>query len=200
MRRAIGRACDYRVELLAGYRYQQLTDGLDIDASTTTTDNAESISTHDEFHTRNEFNGAVLGVAGEMKRCRWSLESTLKLALGDTHSQVDISGSSTSPAGTFNEGFLALPSNIGSYSHDSFCTVPELGLTVAYDLTCHLRATIGYSLIYWSVVARPGDQIDLNISPSQFAPPTTNNGKPGFALQATDYGAQGMNIGLDYRF
>ena len=129
MRRAIGRACDYRVELLAGYRYQQLTDGLDINASTTTPDNGQSISTYDEFHTRNEFNGAVLGVAGEVKRCRWTVESTLKLAAGDTHSQVDISGSTTSPAGTFNEGFLALPSNIGSYSHDSFCTVPELGLT-----------------------------------------------------------------------
>jgi hypothetical protein len=198
MRKAIGRACDYRVEFLAGYRYQQLTDGLDITSSTTAAD--QTISTFDEFHTRNYFNGAVIGVAGEVRRCRWTLESSLKLGVGDTHSEIDITGNTTTPAGTFPGGFLALASNSNSYSHDQFSTVPELGLTLAYDLTPHLRATVGYSLIYWSVVARPGDQIDLNISPSQFVPPTGNNGKPEFALQTSDFWAQGINVGLDYRF
>jgi hypothetical protein len=199
MRRGIARACDYRVELLAGYRFQQLTDGLDI-ASTTTTATDPTVSTFDEFHTRNDFNGAVIGVAGELRRCRWSLETTLKLALGDTHSQIDINGSSTLPSGTYNAGMLALASNIGEYKLDQFTAVPELGLTLAYDLSCHLRATFGYSLIYWSDVARPGDQIDLNISPRQFPPPTGTSEKPAFVLRTTDYWAQGLNLGLDYRF
>ena len=44
-------------------------------------------------------------------------------ALGDRHT-----GNTTTPAGTFPGGFLALASNSNSYSHDQFSTVPELGL------------------------------------------------------------------------
>ena len=204
MRKAIGRACDYRAEFLAGYRFQRLTDGLDINASTSTsaTTNAtdQTIGTFDEFHTVNDFNGAVLGVAAEVRRCRWTMEGTLKLAVGDTHSNVDISGSTTTSAGTFNGGFLALPSNIGNHGIDEFSMVPELGMTLAYDITPHLRATCGYTLIYWSSVVRPGEQIDLNIAPAQFPPNGTASEKPAFVMRTTDFWAQGINLGLDYRF
>ena len=71
---------------------------------------------------------------------------------------------------------------------------------MAYDLNCHLRATVGYSLIYWSVVARPGDQIDLNVSKSQLARPQQAGSMPEFILRTTDFWAQGVNLGLDYRF
>ena len=56
-------------------------------------------------------------------------------------------------------------------------------------------------MLYWTSVARPGDQIDLNIDPRQFPPPiTTDATRPAFVLHTTDYWAQGVNLGLDLRF
>jgi len=80
-------------------------------------------------------------------------------------------------------------------------------LTLGYDLTPRLKATVGYTLLYWTNVARPGDQIDLNVDPRQFPPvnplqppPPTATAQPAFALHTSDFWAQGLNVGLDYRF
>ena len=67
------------------------------------------------------------------------------------------------------------------YDSNQFSVVPELGLTLGYDFSPQLRATIGYDLVYWNTVARPGDQIDLNIDPRQFPPPAiTGATRPEF--------------------
>ena len=125
----------------------------------------------------------------------------MKLALGNTHSLIDIEGQTTtiSPEGRTVTlgGMLAQPTNIGIHQTNQLSMIPELDATLAYDLTCRLRLTLGYSLIYWSDVARPGDQIDLNLTP-----PTATIAavKPQFQLKTTDYWAQGLNFGLDFRF
>jgi hypothetical protein len=200
VRRAIARTCGLRVEMLAGYRFQRLAEGLDIIDTATLVSSQQGIQVFDEFHARNDFNAGEVGIAVLRHACRWSLESSLKLALGNTHSRIDITGSTTTPAGTFPGGLLALPSNMGTYNADRFSAVPELGFTLAYDLTCRLRATVGYTLIYWSNVSRPGDQIDLDVSPSQFPPSTQTSTRPEFVQRTSDFWAQGINVGLDYRF
>ena len=75
----------------------------------------------------------------------------LKIGIGQTHSHVDIEGatSETLPEqGTtfLPGGLLALPSNIGVHDSNQFSVVPELGLTLGYDLAPQLRATIGYDV------------------------------------------------------
>ncbi len=125
----------------------------------------------------------------------------MKLALGNNRSVIAINGqtTTTSPEGQAVTlgGFLAEPTNIGVRVTNQISMIPELDATLAYDLTCRLRLTMGYSLIYWSDVARPGDQIDLDLTPptATIAPV-----KPQFHLQTTDYWAQGLNFGLDFRF
>ena len=99
------------------------------------------------------------------------------MAVGETTSHVWIDGSTTiqeptQAAATSPGGFLALPSNIGHYAHNDLAVVPEVGLTLGYDITCRLKFTMGYSFLYWSKVARPGDQINTNINSTQFAPGT----------------------------
>jgi hypothetical protein len=47
-------------------------------------------------------------------------------------------------------------------------------------------------------VARPGDQIDLDVDPVQFPPPTGTGARPQFLLRTSDYWAQGINLGLTY--
>jgi hypothetical protein len=202
MRRAISRGPSSRIELLAGYRYQRLTDGLDINDTFSGT--GSTFNLFDGFHTQNDFNGGEVGFATKSHWYRLSLETKVKVGLGNTHSRVAIDGSTTVTTGnqsnTFAGGMLALPSNMGNHESDQFSMVPELGATLGYDLTRHIRATVGYTFLYWSNVARPGDQIDLNINPAQFPPGTAGATKPAFALHTSDFWAQGINLGLDCRF
>lgn len=197
----IARAPGYRIELLAGYRYQRLLDNLSISDTAATASPGSTIQILDQFQTQNDFNGGEVGIATEWHQCRWSFETNLKLAVGNNRSRTAINGSTTTGARTLTGGLLALPSNIGVYDADQLSVIPELGVTCGYDLTCHLRATVGYSFIYWSNVARPGDQIDLNVDPSQFPGQGQTTGyRPTFVQHNTDFWAQGINVGLDYRF
>ncbi len=200
VRRALVQTCGGRIDLLGGYRFQRLAEGLDITDTATMISSNESIQIFDEFHTRNDFNGGELGIAIERHNCRWSLETVAKLALGNSHSRIDITGSTTTPTSVFSGGLLALSSNMGPHEANQFSVIPELGFTLGYDLTCDLRATVGYTFMYWSDVPRPGDQIDLDVSPSLFPPPTGNVDRPEFVQHNSNFWAQGINLGLDYRF
>jgi hypothetical protein len=197
----IVRSCDSRIELLGGYRYQRLSDGLEITDTANYLSPSARIQVFDQFRTQNDFNGGEVGVALHRQSCRWSLDTNLKLALGSTRSRVAINGSTTTAAGTLPGGLLALPSNSDVYYADQFSVVPELGVTLGYQLTCHLRATLGYTFLYWSNVARPGDQIDLNVSPSQFPGPEQQTAdRPAFVQHNSDFWAQGITVGFDYQF
>jgi len=206
-RRAIVNGCDGRIDFLVGYRFLRLSEGLEIaDVQVRTDFPSPTIGISDTFHTRNDFNGADVGFSTQWHRNRWSLDTLLKLGIGQTHTQVLINGSTTIGNGTpLNGGLLALPSNMVPQPHESrqFSMIPEIGLTLGYDLTSRLKASVGYTLMYWSNVARPGDQIDLNVDPNQFpseAQPVGTGSKPAFVLHTSDFWAQGLNLGLDYRF
>ncbi len=209
-RRALVHGCDGRIDLLLGYRFDNLTDGMQIADAATSSGNGgiapagTTINTLDIFHTRNNFNGGDLGFSTEWRRGRWTMETLLKMGIGDTQSQVQINGTTSVTANgsttTANGGLLALPSNIGTHDSNQFSVMPEIGLTLGCDVTEHLRARVGYTLLYWSNVARPGDQIDLNVDTNQFPPPVATGEKPQFVLHTSDFWAQGVNVGLDYRF
>ena len=51
-------------------------------------------------------------------------------------------------------------------------------------------------------LVRAGDQIDLDVNPDQLPEPIIGIGpaRPVFAFQQTDFWAQGLNLGLDYRW
>ena len=195
---------DGQLELLAGYRFCRLEDKLRIDESLQAA-GPTTIDLFDCFDTKNEFHGVDLGVAGRYYYDRWSLDTLIKVAIGNSQSTVFIDGateatvqgsSSTTPG-----GFLAQPTNMGTYVHNQFAMVPELGLALGYEILPNLRATLGYTLIYWSKVARPGDQIDTELNLSQLPPgPLVGPAKPQFRYATTDFWAHGMNFGLEYRY
>ena len=142
-----------------------------------------------------------------MRRCYWSLEVLANLSLGSTRSHMTIDGETVvtpplGPAQVYPQGaMLALPTNMGTLEQTAFTVIPELGVNVGLDLTCRMRATFGYSLLYWSRVARPGDMIDTDVNPTQF-PTGSLEGFPAPRRRCafSDYWAQGLSIGLDYRF
>jgi len=189
----------------------RLDDGLGIREELTSTDidNLGAFLVQDTFRTRNFFHGGEIGLRFETQRGRWSLDFLPKIAFGNTHETATIFGSTrtTEADGTRPTpglgGLLALSSNIGSYTRDAFAVVPEVGVTLGCQITPRLRSTFGYTFIYWSRVARAGDQIDFKVNPTLLpngGPPEGDTSHPAFAFHETSFWAQGLNFGLDYRW
>jgi len=205
LRRSLLRRPGFRTDLLFGYRYNRLADALIINDSSTTVAGT-TVAVFDRFDTENLFHGATVGVLLEKRARGWSWELLMKLGVGNTRAEVLIDGSTTTtvpavlPVVTAG-GLLAQPPNMGTYSRNDFTMIPELGLTVGYDLAPNLRATLGYTLLYWSKVARPGDQIDFDVNDSQFSGGALVGApRPEFSWVTTDFFAQGVNVGLEYEF
>ncbi len=205
-----------RLELLAGFRWLQLDENLDFNTVSTNVppQTADIFVTGDHFGSDNDFYGGQVGLRGETTRGRVTIGATGKVALGTMHEATRIRGTLVTndfdhlgPAQTFPAGYFALPTNIGDYSRDRFAVVPELNLTVGYVVTDHIRATVGYSYLYVSDVARPGDQIDRVINPSQGpgftgAPSTTLTGaaRPTFLGRDSEFWAHGLSFGIEVRY
>ena len=98
-----------------------------------------------------------------------------------------------------------LPSNIGRYNWDVFAVVLEFPINVGYQVTKQLRVFVGYTFLYASKVLRPGDQIDRVVNTTQIPPPLAAGtligpARPAFHFKDTDFWAQGINFGLEFRF
>jgi hypothetical protein len=209
--------CDscWRLEALAGFRYLDLHEGLGIGENLQVLPGVPNIggttfTLVDQFDTVNRFYGGQIGGRVRYRSGRWDAEAYAKVALGDSEERVTINGSTTivPPGGvptTLRGGLLALSSNIGGYSHDTFAVVPEAGFTVGYWIGGSLRVFAGYTFLYWSDVARPGEQIDRVVNPQLIpvtatAGPVTGPARPAFLFKETDFWAQGISVGLEIRF
>jgi len=173
-------------------------------------DPPSSLTDFDKFRTTNDFFGAQIGARGKLRVQDWEFGATGKVALGVTYQTVNIQGATTlntpgAPSVTAPGGVLAQVTNIGSYNSTPFTVVPELELNVAYQIRPGLLIRAGYDLIYWSDVARAGNQIDRAVNPN-LVPSDQNFGTPGgparpaFNFNHTDFWAQGFTAGLEYRF
>jgi hypothetical protein len=207
--------CSGRVDLLAGFRYLELNEGLGI-AENLQVDpsvpvlGGTAFQLSDQFSTRNQFYGGQIGIRGELNSGNLFVNVLGKVALGSTEQAVDVAGSTVitrpgQPPSVSNGGLLALPTNSGHFTRDQFAVVPELGITVGYQATKHLRAFVGYSFMYWSNVARPGDQIDRTVNPTQLpmsaaAPQLSGLARPATVFADTDFWAQGIHFGLEFRY
>jgi hypothetical protein len=208
-----GPARSYRVDLIGGFRYLELSEGLGVVEDTQVLPESPvfsgaNISAFDQFDTRNQFYGAQIGVRAELRQNRLFANVTGKLALGDTHQTVNINGATTitPPGGAAivrPGGMLALPSNTGRFSRDEFSVVPEGSVNVGYQVTNNLRVSVGYTFLYWSGVVRPGDAIDLRVNstrvPTSLVPPS-GPAAPLFLFRSSDFWAQGITFGVELQF
>jgi hypothetical protein len=168
----------HKLDFVYGFRYLGLYENFDVDSSSEVTGGEAGpplgtvISVHDAFSTSNSFFGGNVGVSGEANVGRWFFTGAARLGIGGTREKVAIGGSTRvrqpgEDGVTFDGGLLAMPTNIGQYSTNSFGLIPHLELRVAYCVTRQIRWTVGYDLMYWSRVVRPGDQISLFVNPTQ---------------------------------
>lgn len=205
--------CAHRVDLLAGYRYLNLTDRLGITEDLTVLTAANpaiplgtTFQVHDQFDTENHFHGGQIGLAGERRSGRWYIGGRTLIALGNTHSEVNISGfTRATPPGAAPivnaGGLLAQPTNIGRYESDHFSVVYDSQAILGYQVTDGIRAFVSYNYLWWDNVLRAGDQIDLVVNSSQIPPGTLNGpARPVFVRRDSDFWAQGVSFGLEVRY
>jgi hypothetical protein len=203
----------YHVEALAGFRYLDLQESLNFNVVTQTPfaplgGAAVLGSLTDSFGTRNQFYGPQIGGKAGVRWGRFTADLTAKVALGVMHESVNIAGqkSLTVPAlpgtsFTVPGGIFAEPSNIGRRTQNEFAVIPEVGLQLGYNITSHLRTFVGYNFLYASNVARPGDQINRNLNLTQvLGTPPIGPAQPSPLFRHTDFWAQGITFGLEFRY
>ena len=200
----------YRLDFMLGYRFYRLGDGVNVTETLASLDPTlpGSFIVNDSFTTQNQFHGVEFGTSMQAFRGLWGFECLSRIAMGNNTEMVTINGSTatTQNGVTTNDvgGLLAQRSNIGHYRRDEFAVVPQIGLNLLYQLTPGLRATVGYTFVYWSRVARAGDQIDTDVNstllPNNPNPPAGDLRHPQFVFRDTDFWAQGISAGLEYRW
>lgn len=214
-----GGNCDFGFNLLGGFRYLQLDERLAITENSRVNSalpagnlisGGSIITINDQFDVRNSFYGGQVGAQAWWCCGRMFVNVVGKVALGATHQVVDIHGSTsiTSPAGSTVStpiGFLASGSNSGQFTRDRFAVVPEVGINVGYQITRHMRASLGYTCLYWSSVVRAGDQVDTGLSGTQIPTdsrfnPQAGPDRPTVLLNDSAFWAQGINFGVEYRY
>jgi hypothetical protein len=206
----------WRVDLLGGFRFLQLRESYTINTSSPyNPPNPTDIwNTTDAFDARNRFYGLQAGLRAAYDQGPWVGSVLGKVALGTMQQRVSINGfletndyNNYGPVQIYPGGYFALPTNIGDYSRNTFAVVPEIALNLGYRFTPQATVYVGYSFLYMSNVARPGDQMNRNINPTQTVsygndPPVTPFGPaaPTFSFDTTDFWAQTLSVGLAYRF
>jgi hypothetical protein len=211
--------CRYRLDLLAGFRFLDLDENLQVNEALTFqvtspaagVNAGDSIRVTDHFGTINHFYGGQVGADFEWRfgsKCKWFLGAMGKVALGSTHEVININGNTVfTPLGgmstTMNGGLLTQPTNIGHFSQDRFAVAPEVALKIGYMVTEHLKLYAGYDFLYMSNVLRPADQVDLTVNTSQL-PRLGGSGtlvgpaRPAVPFHQTNFFVHGAKFGLEY--
>ena len=159
----------------------------------------------DNFTTHNQFYGPQVGLKTSIGHGPISGELQMKLAAGETHQTIDITGApvlSSDVPGLLPGPLLALPSNTGHQSANRVTLVPEIALKVRYEITSHASLSLGYNLLYWNKVLCPGDQMDPQVNVTQLPGrgPVIGPLEPAHIIVHTDAFAQGLTGGLEIRF
>lgn len=199
-----------RLDLLGGFRWLDLEERLTLFTDSPNLAQDDIFQTYDDFQTSNNFYGGQIGLRGTYDDPRFYLNATAKLGLGATVERVRANGgtfiANAGGAYEFPGGYLTQPTNIGIQSRSRFAVVPEVGVNCGIKLAPWANLIVGYSFLYVSSVARPGEQIDRVINPTQ-APSISGNfpalsgpARPALAVNDTDYWAQGVNFGLELKF
>jgi hypothetical protein len=174
-----------------------------------------TVTSYDTFATRNQFYGGEIGAKAEVKFGNFFVDLSGTVALGSTHEVIQIGGVSTLEAtlGTIpppfptvaSGGTLALQNNSGRFTRNAFSVLPEGDVKVGYAVADFLRVFVGYSFLYWSNVARPGDQISRSVDLRQIPTlpvydATVLNTLPPHPFQTTSFWAQGITFGFELTF
>ena len=217
IRKAICRDCTGGHGWFLGYRHLNLTENLSITEFITANGPqapdpvGTQVIVNDTFRTQNQFHGAQVGYWNQRRLGLFDLDTRFSLAMGNTNQVVEISGfqNRTRPGQateSFVGGLLAAGPNIGTFSRNAFSVVPEVTVNLGLFISPNVRLYAGYNFLYWSNVVRPGDQIDRVIdltnvpNPPPGVTPSNAVNRPQPTFRASDFWAQGVQLGAELRW
>ncbi|HVK19014.1 MAG TPA: BBP7 family outer membrane beta-barrel protein [Fimbriiglobus sp.] len=208
-----------RLNALAGYRYFMVNEGLRIGQTNLFPPVPGQVlpvltSSADQFDAHNRFHGGQLGLTADLTRGPVFVEVTGKVALGESIMVVRVSGQSVAvplglplqPPQFFDGGVLGQPSNSGRTVRSEFAVLSEAVVKVGYRFRDRSRFYVGYNFLYLSEAVRPGDQVDTTVDPSQVpllgraSADDAMAARPSPVLNRSDFWAQGLIFGLEYRY
>jgi hypothetical protein len=205
------RSGGYRLQILAGGRFLRLDEKLGIGEGLQDLPGlgagGNNYSLREAFNTRNSFYGGQLGLDYETAVGPVYFGATGTLAAGTTYQVQNNSASTriTESDGTVtvgvNRGLLIQPSNAGKRSRDAFSIVPEATVRLGYDFNDNVRLAVGYDVLYWSGVARPGNQIDRAVNIQALQPfDQIGTARPAPVFNSSSFWAQGLTVSLGLTF
>ena len=198
---------DQRMFLIGGYRWFRMEEGIEIQDQINVVGGGipagAGFQHLDSFGTKNNFNGGDIGLFSDIRRGRWVLESTGKIAFGNMNEVVNIDGFTRVNTGTtstdFAGGVLTQPSNMGVYRRNQFSMIPELNLKLGYQITqggAHggLQLHIRHARRTTWERDRHGRQSSLYAGATQVV------ARPMYLNNPTDLWLQGFTTGFEYRW
>ena len=182
----------YEINFLFGFQSVFLREDLNGNYNTSIPAISTTANIRDAFGTQNAFYGVDFGVRGILRYDCFSLEATGKLGLGSMLEIVNISGQSivNGTAVSPPVGLYAQTSNSGHFDRNRFSIVPQAEVRLGWEITSHLKLSLGYDLICMSNVVRPGNQIN------QTAGVVYNTS----SFNTSWFNAQGLNFGIEIRY
>jgi hypothetical protein len=195
--------------VVGGFKYLDLRESLTLDQTFFDATVPGSLSVHDGFSSRNQFYGAAAGLRGGVC-CKYvGVDLAGLVAIGPSRQQYSAVGTTTATPGAFGltagttpGGVFALPSNIGTFSRNEFVVVPEAQAKVWFPVCHSLRLFAAYDFLFINSVVRASNQIDRNINPTQntIFQPTVGVPAPLPNFNRTEFWAQGVSVGLEFRY
>lgn len=201
-----------RLDFLVGYRYFRFREAITLSESFEPAGAfyvpGTTIEFHDAYEVENNFNGAELGLNYMTQRCRWVLDMTAKLGLGNVRSTCSIDGHSRVVVpGIFDQtmtgGFLTAGSRLGTFESDSFAVLPQAEVRLGYCVMSSLRFHVGYNFMFLDNVVRPGSLISTQVDSDDFlvdATPAADDLGPDKDAIEQGVWLQGVNFGFTYNF
>ena len=131
----------------------------------------------------------------KMQRNCWQWEVMGKIGLGNMKESVAIGGTTTTTvpgaAPVTNQfGLLAQGTNLGTFTQDKFSVSPELVVKAVYSVNQCVDVSCGYTLLYFTSAAQPGQQID----PALLVPTDR------FEIRESEFWMHAFQCGVSMRF
>lgn len=202
------RDVDMPLDAIAGVRYLDLGESLNTSTVWLRRSGATQAFT-DSFTTHNHFYGGQIGTSATADLDRLTFRAAAKIALGDIDESAGVSGGTrfVSPTGasqSFPGGILTAPSNIGQYHRNRFAVLPEGEIGIGYHFTHYFRAYVAYNVLILTDAVRPANVIDPTINfghiPNAIVTNPSTAARPAPVFGESDFWAQGINVGLEFRY
>lgn len=205
----------WHLDLLAGGRYFELDEAINVTSSTTFTQNPVLLSdavvrTVDLFGTDNRFIGGQIGFETEYACGWWYVQVVGKVAVGNNRQRLSVNGLTSVTAPPQPLGNLAVPgglfaggTNIGDTGRNRLAVVPEMGVWTGVRLNRYAKLSVGYDFLWISDALRPADQLDPAVaqaSPLSFLGPPFAPPLPRSIFESTSVWAMGVGLRLELQY